>query len=247
MSGPIQWQIATIGDIRKETPTVKTFALKVPQWMRHRAGQHYDVRLTSADGYQAQRSYSIASAPEIDGQVELTVERIADGEVSGYLHTVPIVGDLVEVRGPIGGYFVWEAVLGGPLLLVAGGSGVVPLMAMLRHRAAAKSRAPARLLYSARGADDLIYRDELDRLAADGTGLEVFYTLTRSQPAGWTGYSRRMDAAMLRDVAAPLGPKAMCFICGPTLLVEAAASGLVAAGLPADRIKTERFGPTGSG
>lgn len=247
MAGSIAWQIATVGDIRRETPTVKSFALKLPAWMRHRAGQHYDVRLTAPDGYQAQRSYSIASAPELDGQVELTVEHIADGEVSGYMHDVLVAGDMIEVRGPIGGYFVWDGASADPLLLIAGGSGVVPLMAMLRHRAAVGSKVKARLLFSARTAQDLIYREELDKLAADGSALEVFYTLTRSQPTGWTGYARRIDAAMLREVSGPLGRSAQCFICGPTLLVEAAASGLVAAGLPEGRIKTERFGPTGSG
>ncbi|MEO7889592.1 MAG: ferredoxin reductase [Vicinamibacterales bacterium] len=247
MAPSIQWQIATIAGVRVETPTVKTFALKLPSWMRHRAGQHYDVRLTAPDGYQAQRSYSIASAPESEGQVELTVERIDDGEVSSYLHEVPVVGDLVEVRGPIGGYFVWDAAQGGPLFLIAGGSGIVPLMAILRHRAAVKSHVPARLLYSARSADDLIYREELDRLATDGSGLEAFYTLTRNQPAGWTGYSRRIDAAMLREVAGPSGPSPLVFICGPTLLVEAVANGMVQVGVPEGRIKTERFGPSGSG
>jgi ferredoxin-NADP reductase len=246
MAGAIQWQVATVAGIRPETPEVKTIALKLPQWMRHRAGQHYDVRLTAPDGYQAQRSYSIASAPEGEGQVELTIERVRDGEVSGYLHEVLMPGDLLEVRGPIGGYFVWEAMQGGPLLLIAGGSGIVPLMAMLRHRAAAKSAAPARLLYSARSINGLIYKDELDRLAADGSGFAVSYTLTRSQPQGWTGYARRIDAAMLKEVAGPLGGSPMVFICGPTLMVEAAASGLVAAGISEDHIKTERFGPSGS-
>ncbi len=246
MAGPIPWQIATVSGVRDETPTVKTLAFKLPQWMRHRAGQHYDLRLTAPDGYQAQRSYSIASAPEREGEVELTVERIADGEVSGYLHSVPMVGDLVELRGPIGGYFVWEAALGGPLLLIAGGSGVVPLMAMLRHRAAAGSRAPARLLYSARTADELIYRDELDRLAADGSGFEVVYTVTRGAPPGWTGFTRRIDLPMLAQVAKPLGPDPMVFICGPTLMVESAASALGALGIAPERIKTERFGPTGT-
>jgi ferredoxin-NADP reductase len=245
VSGAIAWQIATVGGIRQETPTVKTFALTLPAWMRHRAGQHYDVRLTAPDGYQAQRSYSIASAPEHEGAVELSVEKIADGEVSGYMHDVLMPGDLLEVRGPIGGYFVWEAMQGGPLLLIAGGSGVVPLMAMLRHRAAAGSRVPARLLFSARSAEDLIYREELDALAADGSGLEVVYTLTRSQPAGWRGYSRRIDRDMLREVSAPLGATALCYVCGPTLLVETVASGLTAIGLKDAQIKTERFGPTG--
>ena len=245
MNAPIQWQIATVAAIKPETAQVKTFSLSLPNWTPHRAGQHYDLRLTAADGYQAQRSYSIASAPERAGQVELTVERIEDGEVSSYLHDVLAPGDRVEVRGPIGGYFVWEARQGGPLLLIAGGSGVVPLMAMLRHRAAAGARIPARLLYSARGYDDLIYRDELGQLAAAGMGLEVFYTLTRSQPAGWTGYARRLDNAMLAEVARPLRAPQV-FVCGPTLLVEAAANGLEQVGVPAKQIRTERFGPSGT-
>ncbi len=250
MNRPIQWQIATVAAIRPETAQVKTFSLALPNSMPHRAGQHYDVRLTAADGYQAQRSYSIASAPERLGQVEITVERIEDGEVSSYLHDVLVPGDRVEVRGPIGGYFVWEARQGGPLLLIAGGSGVVPLMAMLRHRAAAGAKVPARLLYSARTLEDVIYRDELAQLAEAGSGLEVFYTLTRAQPAGWAGFARRIDAAMLAEVAAPLraGPLSgspQVFICGPTLLVEAAANGLVQVGVPSKQIRTERFGPSG--
>ncbi|OEO31049.1 oxidoreductase [Devosia insulae DS-56] len=246
MNLPLQWQLATIAAVRSETPEVKTFSLHLPDWMRHRAGQHYDLRLRAADGYEAQRSYSIASAPETEGQVQLTIEKINDGEVSSFLHEVAVVGDRIEVRGPIGGYFVWEAALGGPLLLIGGGSGVVPLMAMLRHRAAAGSRVPTRLLLSARSYDDLIYREELDALAADGSGFEVFYTLTRSQPSDWHGYSRRIDAAMLATVAGPLGRTPLCYICGPTLLVEAAANGLAEIGVPANRIRTERFGPSGS-
>ena len=246
MNAPLQWQLATISAVRTEAPEVKTFSLDLPDWMRHRAGQHYDLRLRAADGYAAQRSYSIASAPETEGQVQLTVEKISDGEVSGFLHDVAVVGDRIEVRGPIGGYFVWEAPLGGPLMLIAGGSGVVPLMAMLRHRAAAGSQVPTRLLFSARSYDDLIYREELDRLAADGSGLEVVYTLTRSQPSGWRGYSRRIDAAILATVAGPLGRTPLCYICGPTLLVEAAANGLAEIGVPASRIRTERFGPSGN-
>jgi ferredoxin-NADP reductase len=243
MQRSIEWQIATVTAIRPETRTVKSFTLALPQWVPHRAGQHYDVRLTAADGYQAQRSYSIASAPERAGQVDLTIERIADGEVSTYWHDVLVVGDQVEVRGPIGGYFVWEARQAGPLLLVAGGSGVVPLMAMLRHRQAAGAQAPARLLYSARTFDDLIYRDEL--MGLPGDGLEVHYALTRAQPPGWTGYARRIDPAMLAEVARPLGRTPQVFICGPTLLVEAAANGLVQAGVPVSQIRTERFGPSG--
>ena len=243
---PLQWQIATIAAITQETPTVKTFGLSLPSRTPHRAGQHYDLRLTAADGYQAQRSYSIASAPERGGLVEITVERIEDGEVSSYLHTVPVIGDKVEIRGPIGGYFVWDASQDGPLLLIAGGSGVVPLMAMLRHRAAAHAPVPARLLYSARSFDDLIYREEFEGLASDGSGLEVFCTLTRAQPPGWLGFGRRIDAAMLAKVVRPLGPSPMVFVCGPTLLVEAVATGLVQAGIRSDLIRTERFGPTGA-
>jgi ferredoxin-NADP reductase len=246
MQRPIEWQIATVTDIRQETPKVKSFSLALPRWVPHRAGQHYDVRLTAADGYQAQRSYSIASAPERQGVVDLTVERIEDGEVSTYLHDVLVPGDQVEVRGPVGGYFVWAVRHGGPLLLIDGGSGVVPLMAMLRHRRAAQSEVPARLLYSSRSYEDVIYRDELAQLQASGMGLEVIHTLTRSQPAGWRGYARRIDPAMLAEVAAPLGRAPQVFICGPTLLVEAAATGLVQAGIPGNRIRTERFGPTGS-
>jgi ferredoxin-NADP reductase len=246
MKRPIEWQIATVTAIRPETPRVKSFTLSLPNWTPHRAGQHYDLRLTAADGYQAQRSYSIASAPERQGEIDLTVERIEDGEVSTYLHDVLVVGDAVEVRGPIGGYFVWEADQGGPLLLVAGGSGVVPLMAMLRHRAAARAQTPARLLYSSRTPADLIYGRELEELARAGDGLEVLLTFTRASPPGWTGYNRRIDAAMLAEVARPFGGSPEVFICGPTLLVEAAANGLVRAGMPASQIRTERFGPSGS-
>ncbi len=241
----LEWQIATVKAIKPETAHVKTLTLALPDWARHRPGQHYDVRLTAPDGYSAQRSYSIASEPERDGEIDITVERIADGEVSPYLHDVLVIGDQLEVRGPIGGYFVWEASSGGPLLLVAGGSGVVPLIAMLRHRAAAGASVPARLLYSSRTFDDVIYRVELDALRAPD-GLQVFHTLTRSQPAGWKGYARRIDDAMLGEVSRPLGAAALAFICGPTALVESAANGLLRLGLRSERIKTERFGPTGT-
>src|SRR5437763_14877878 len=244
MLGPLAWQIATVTALRPETAHVKTITLALPAWRPHRAGQHYDVRLTAPDGYQAQRSYSVASAPEQAGAIELTVERLDEGEVSPYLHDVLVVGDQLEVRGPIGGYFVWEAGMDGPLLLIAGGSGIVPLMAMLRHRAAVGSRIPTRLLYSARTPEDVIYRAELEQLAAAGTGLDVIHTLTRAQPAGWTGYARRIDAEMLREVAAPLGAAVQALICGPTLFVEAAATGLVQLGVVPERIRTERFGPT---
>ncbi len=245
MRGPLEWQIGTVTAIRQETPRVKTFTLALPAWAPHRAGQHYDLRLTAPDGYQAQRSYSIASEPERAGEIDLTIERLEDGEISAYLHDVVVVGDLVELRGPIGGHFVWEARFGGPLLLVGGGSGVVPLMAMLRHRAAAGSDVRTRLLYSSRTPEDVIYADELERLRAAGRGLEVFHTFTRARPPGWTGYARRIDAAMLHEVAGPLGAAPQAFICGPTLLVEGAANGLVQIGVPPERVRTERFGPTG--
>ncbi|MGH2473516.1 MAG: ferredoxin reductase [Candidatus Limnocylindria bacterium] len=242
---PLEWQIATVKALRTETPEVKTLTLALPDWTAHRPGQHYDIRLTAEDGYSAQRSYSIASEPERRGDIDITVERIADGEASPFLHDTVVVGDRFEVRGPIGGYFVWDRSIGGPLLLVAGGSGVVPLMAMLRHRAATAINTPARLLYSARTYEQIIYSEELDVLARKD-GLTVSYTLTRSQPAGWKGYTRRIDDAMLKDVSAPLGPDALAYICGPTALVEVAADGLERVGLPPDRIRTERFGPSGA-
>jgi ferredoxin-NADP reductase len=246
VTAALEWQLATVTAIRSETPRVKTFTFSLPARHAHRAGQHYDIRLTAEDGYRAQRSYSIASPPERAGEIDLTVERVEDGEVSAFMHEVLAVGDRIEVRGPIGGYFVWEAALGGPLLLVAGGSGVVPLMAMLRHRAAAGSTAPARLLYSSRTYDDVIYREELDRLAARKDSFELFHTLTRSQPEGWTGFDRRIDTRMLADVSRLYGARALTFICGPTALVETAANGLLELGLKSERIKTERFGPSGT-
>ena len=245
MKPTLNWQIASIANIKPETANVKTFTLKLPAWMRHRAGQHYDIRLTAEDGYQTQRSYSIASEPEREGEADITVERIADGEVSSYLHDVVIPGDRVEVRGPIGGYFVWEAVMTEPLLLIAGGSGVVPLMSMLRHRAASRANNPTALLYSSRSFEDVIYYNELDVLSKANGGPKVFHTLTRSRPADWKGYARRIDEAMLREVAGPLGRSAQVFICGPTLMVESAANALVKIGIDSNRIRTERFGPTG--
>jgi ferredoxin-NADP reductase len=245
MKRPLEWQIATVKSIKSETPKVKTITLALPNWLVHRSGQHYDVRLTAPDGYQAQRSYSIASEPERAGEIDLTVERLEDGEVSSYLHDVLIPGDQIEVRGPIGGYFVWEVSQGGPLLLIAGGSGVVPLMAMVRHRSAAHSQIPTRLLFSSRTPEDVIYFTELETLSLAHTGLEVFHTFTRAQPPGWAGYARRIDKQMLSEVAGPLGKKSQVFICGPTLLVEAAANGLVQIGIPPAQIRTERFGPSG--
>ena len=226
--------------MRPETPRAKTVVLDVPGWNGHRAGQHVDVRLTADDGYQAQRSYSIASAPQT-ASLELTVERIEDGEVSPYLTGEARAGDQLEVRGPVGGYFVWDQSPGGPVLLVGGGSGVVPLMAMVRQRDANGDDVPTTLLYSARSIDDVIYADELARAAGDG--LDVVYALTREQPDGWTGYSRRVDRALLAEVA----PRelALAFVCGPTPFVEAVASALVDLGHDPTRVRTERFGPTG--
>jgi ferredoxin-NADP reductase len=226
----------------QETPRSRTIELDVPGWAGHRAGQHVDVRLTAGDGYQAQRSYSIASAPG-DGRLALTVERIDDGEVSPYLVDDLQPGDKLEVRGPIGGYFIWEPGQGGPLLLVAGGSGVVPLMSMLRHHAAAGSDVPVRLVYSSRTLADVIYRDELARLA--GPHVEVVHTLTREQPAGWQGYARRIDEALLRETAWPAAELPLAYVCGPTLLVERAADALAGLGYEPAQIRTERFGPTG--
>jgi ferredoxin-NADP reductase len=245
MKPTIEWQIASIANIKPETSTVKTFTLKLPAWMRHRAGQHYDIRLTAEDGYQTQRSYSIASEPEREGEVDFTVERIEDGEVSTYLHDVAVIGDRVEVRGPIGGYFVWNVDMANPLLLIAGGSGIVPLMSMIRHRAAAGVHTPAALLYSSRHFEDIIYHTELEMLGRANGGLHVFHTLTRSQPPDWNGYTRRIDEAMLREVVGPLGRSVQVFICGPTLMVESAANALVRIGIDPNQIRTERFGPTG--
>jgi ferredoxin-NADP reductase len=221
---------------------VKTIAFDVPGWPGHRAGQHVDVRLTAEDGYQAQRSYSIASAPD-GGRIELTVERLDDGEVSPYLTDELQPGDQVELRGPVGGYFVWEPAQGGPLLLVAGGSGVVPLMAMIRVRAAAGGDVDTRLLFSSRGWDDIIYREELERL--NGNGLAIVHTLTRSQPPDWTGYARRVDGEMLAEVGPSPAERPRIYVCGPTPFVEAVAQALVQLGHEPKAIKTERFGPTG--
>jgi ferredoxin-NADP reductase len=239
------WRLGEVRELVDETPRVRSLVLDVPGWPGHLAGQHIDVRLTADDGYQAERSYSISSAPAGNEHVELTVERLDDGEVSPYLTGELQVGDKLELRGPIGGHFVWDVGLGGPLLLVGGGSGVAPLMAMLRHRKAAHSTVQTRLLYSARSIDDVIYRAELDRLGADGDGLQVRLTLTRVQPQGWSGLRRRIDAEMLSEIGWPPEAKPMMFICGPTPLVESAAEALVKRGHDPMRIKTERFGPTG--
>ena len=241
----LAWEVATVAALRDETPHVKTLSLDVAGWSGHRPGQHVDIRLTAEDGYQAQRSYSIASAPSVDSRIELTIERVAGGEVSPFLHDEVAVGDRFEVRGPIGGYFVWDGGSTDPLLLVAGGSGVVPLMAIVRHRAAVGSSAPCTLLFSSRTPADIIYGAELETLAARNDGLRVVHTLTREQPEGWTGYSRRIDAQMLQDVLGTASRSANVFVCGPTPLVEVAATSLVSLGLPPSRVRTERFGPSG--
>ena len=247
----IAWRIATVIDVVPETPRTRTLVLDAPDWPGHRAGQHVDVRLTAEDGYQAERSYSIASAPE-EPRLRLTVEQLTDGEVSSYLSEELRTGDKLELRGPIGGYFVWDVSLGGPVLLIAGGSGIVPLMAMLRHRDAVigtidaeRHKVPARLLYSSRSWDEVIYREELARLAEKDAALEVRHTLTREQPQGWDGFRRRIDKAMLEEVAWPPSEKPQIFVCGPTPLVEGVAQALVELGHEPARIKTERFGPTG--
>jgi ferredoxin-NADP reductase len=246
----IEWRVATVVEVIEETPSTRTLLLDVPGWPGHLAGQHVDVRLTAEDGYQAQRSYSIASAPG-DARLALTVERLEDGEVSSYLCGELHAGDQFELRGPIGGYFVWDVSVGGPLMLVAGGSGIVPLMAMLRHRANVlpdidtRRRIPARVLYSSRSWNDVIYRDELARLTSSDTTLEVTHTITRDPPPGWTGFRRRIDRTMLAEIAWPSAERPRIFVCGPTPLVESVAGALVELGHDRALVKTERFGPTG--
>jgi ferredoxin-NADP reductase len=240
--GRLTWRAADVVVIVPETPRAKTILFDVPGWPGHRAGQHVDIRLTAEDGYQTQRSYSIASAPD-GSRLALTVVRIDDGEVSPYLTDELHPGDQIELRGPVGGYFVWEPSPGGPLLLVAGGSGIAPLMAMIRLRAAVGSDADIRLLASSRSWDDIIYRAELERLA--GGGLTVVHTLTASRPPGWDGYARRVDAAMLAEVGPSPDEQPRVYVCGPTPFVEAVAEALVTFGHEPARIKTERFGPTG--
>jgi len=242
--GRLEWHVAEVRDIVEETPRVRSLMVCVPGWPGLRPGQHVDVRLTGEDGYRAQRSYSIASAPE-SAELMLTVERIDEGEVSPYLAREVRRGDRFELRGPIGGYFAWSVAEGGPLFLIAGGSGIAPLMAMLRHRAAAGSTVPTLLLHSSRTFEDIIYRAELERMAAQGDGLRVVHTLTRSRPAGWTGGTRRIDRAMLADLGFAPAARPHIFICGPTALVESSARALLDLGHARELIKTERFGPTG--
>ena len=242
----MKWQLGEVVELTMETETVSTLAFRLPDWRGHQAGQHVDIRLTAEDGYQAQRSYSIASPPE-DPRLALTVERLDDGEVSPYLVGEVMVGDRLELRGPIGGYFVWNAAREPerPVLLVGGGSGVVPLMAMIRHRQASRSRTPMRLLYSSRSLQDVIYKPELDALAAPADGLAIHHTLTRSHPPDWRGYARRIDREMLAEVSWPARDRPAVFVCGPTSFVETAAVLLLELGYDASWIKTERFGATG--
>ena len=240
----MRWLVGTVAETIAETPVAVSLRFDVPDWPNHRAGQHVDVRLTAEDGYVAERSYSLASRPGAD-RVELTVVRIDDGEVSPYLTTVVEVGDQLELRGPIGGYFVWEGADTRPVLLVGGGSGVVPLMSMLRHHAALDHRAPIRLIYSVRTRSDILYREELARLA--GEHRSVTFTLTRETPPGWSGHLGRVDRDVLSHEGWPPQEKPHCFVCGPTPFVEAIANALVELGHDPTDVKTERFGPTGGG
>jgi ferredoxin-NADP reductase len=236
----LTWEVGSVVSVADETARVRTIVLDLPDWPGHRAGQHLDVRLTAEDGYRAERSYSIASPP--GERVAITVERLDDGEVSPYLTDELRPGDELAVRGPIGGYFVWSETDGSPVFLAAGGSGIVPLMSMLRHRRRTGSTVPVRLLYSSRSLDEVIYRAELEEMDA---GVEIVHTLTRTQPPGWAGYARRADASMLREVVWPPSAEPQTFVCGPTSFVETVAGALVELGYPPARIKTERFGATG--
>jgi ferredoxin-NADP reductase len=240
----IPWREVEILEIVTETERVRSLVLRVPDWPGHVAGQHVDVRLTAEDGYRAERSYSIASPPE-RAEVVLTIERVEDGEVSPYLAGEARPGDRFELRGPIGSYFTWSASLPGPLQLVAGGSGIVPLMAMLRHRAQHCPRTPARLLFSSRTLDSIIYRTELERLVREDAELAVVHTLTREVPPGWSGPRRRVDVDMLRDHVVPRHQRPHIYICGPTPFVESVADAFLTLGNDPAAIRTERFGPTG--
>jgi ferredoxin-NADP reductase len=240
----LTWQLATVVDVVDETHRCRSIVLEPQAWPGHLAGQHVDVRLTAEDGYQAQRSYSIASSPE-DPQLVLTVERIDDGEVSPYLVDELRPGDELELRGPIGGYFVWERSAGGPLLLIAGGSGVVPFRSMLRHHVAGNSNARVRLLYSARSLDDVLYLPELQSLMSDH-GITTRVALTRAWPESWDGHRGRISPELLHDVSWPPADHPLIYICGPTGFVEAIAEQLVEAGHDPGRIRTERFGASGA-
>ncbi|MGH8958331.1 MAG: ferredoxin reductase [Acidimicrobiia bacterium] len=242
--GRLTWLVAEVIELIPETPRVMSIRLRVPGWTGHLPGQHVDLRLTAEDGYQAQRSYSIAT-PADGEMVTISVELVANGEVSPYLFGELRVGDRIELRGPIGGYFVWEPARGGPLQLVGGGSGLVPLMAMARSLREAGDGIPARMLVSARTSEDVIYRDELARLPSELPDLRIDYTLTRSQPSGWKGYGRRVDRAMLVEATFDADQQPAIFVCGPTGFVETVAATLGEIGHQPERIRTERFGPTG--
>jgi ferredoxin-NADP reductase len=238
-----EWQVAVVREMVVETFRVKSLLLHVAGWQGHLPGQHVDVRLTAADGYQAQRSYSIASPPEAE-LLTLTVEHVENGEVSPYLVGDIRIGDQFELRGPIGGYFVWTVAMGGPLCLIAGGSGIVPLMAMLRHRESRKVHVPASLLYSSRSLEDVIYREELDAMARHDPALSVVHTLTRKQPERWIGHRRRIDKALLAEACFPPEQTPSAFLCGPTPFVEEVSRLLVERGHDPHAIRTERFGPS---
>ncbi len=240
----MSWLLGTVVEARDESATARSLILSVPEWPGHKAGQHVDVRLTAPDGYTAVRSYSIASAPG-DAFIELTVEQLPDGEVSQYLAHTLKTGDKLELRGPIGGWFVWTPAQTEPVQLVAGGSGLVPIMAMMRTRAASGSGAPFRLLYSVRQPDALLYGSDLTRLSAGAEGVAVTYAYTRVTPAGWTYPAHRVDAELIRVATLPREQNPTCYVCGPTAFVESVADLLTSAGHDAGRIKTERFGPTG--
>lgn len=239
----IRWQNATLTRIVPRTARIKSFFLRLPGPFAHRAGQHVDLRLTAPDGYRAVRSYSIASAPGGSDEIELAIERLDDGEVSPFFHDIAEVGDDIELRGPLGGHFVWSVTDGGPLLLVGGGSGVVPLMAMIRHRQAVAAEVPTLMLLSARSWQDVLYRDELIEIEKRSTGFMLVLALTREAPKRHGDYGRRIDAAMMAEVSArfPAAPK-HTFICGSNAFVNAAAAGAITAGVPASRIRTERYG-----
>jgi len=242
--GRLTWQIAVIAAIRRETSNTVSLTLDVPEWPSHVAGQHVDVKLTSEDGYSTERSYSIASAPS-PGRLELTVQRVPDGEVSPYLVDVAQSGDSIQLRGPIGGYFVWSPDKTAPVTLIAGGSGVVPLMSMVRARTAMSSHTPFRLIYSARTPEDAIYADELHDLVRDDHELDISYAYTRTAPDGWRGHVGRIDATRLAADGWPAEMNPDVYVCGPTSFVETAANYLVDAGHKPDKVRTERFGPSG--
>ena len=240
-----RWQFAVVTDICNESYRAKTYTLQLSDRRPFAAGQHFDVRLTAPDGYQAQRSYSIASGPERPGEIDLTVELIPDGEVSPFFHEVVRIGDELEVRGPVGGPFTWQSSMGGPLLLIAGGSGIVPIMSMMRHRIAVAPDLPALLLYSSRSLEDVIYRSELEQMARSDPKLTLSLALTRLRPARWRGYDRRVDGEMLDEVIDILPGIGWTYICGPTQFVESVSDLLVDRGQNPETIRTERFGPSG--